>query len=208
MNEKIKSAVIGGVVLGILSAIPFVNFVNICCCAWAILGGALAVSMYVKKSPTPVSMGTGAGIGAIAGLVGAVINLVIGLPLSLATGSAFTALLTGLIARLNPQSAEAMRQQIEMQNNMGIGERLLLAIPGALIACVLVTIFATIGGLIGVAIFEKRKGGVSSPPPPQGLEADRVLIMRRKTTASQAADPTGPSPRSQFLHLSSGKQLR
>ncbi len=65
MNNKVKPAVIGGVVLGLLSAIPFVNFVNICCCAWAILGGLLATYMYVKNSPTPATAGVGAVIGAI-----------------------------------------------------------------------------------------------------------------------------------------------
>jgi len=46
-------------------------------------------------------------------------------------------------------------------------------LPGAilmgLIGSALLVGFATIGGLIGVAIFEKRKGGMdasSTPPPP------------------------------------------
>ena len=42
MNNKLKPALIGGVVLGILSVIPFVSAANLCCCLWAILGGMLA----------------------------------------------------------------------------------------------------------------------------------------------------------------------
>jgi hypothetical protein len=44
MNDKLKPAIIGGVVLGLLSVIPFVNFANACCCLWAIVGGLLATS--------------------------------------------------------------------------------------------------------------------------------------------------------------------
>jgi hypothetical protein len=169
MNDKLKSAIIGGVVLGLLSAIPFVNFVNACCCAWAIAGGALAVYLYIQKSSHAVSVGEGAGIGAIAGAVGAIINLIIGIPLQLITGSAMTSIVTNLMARANPQGADIIRQQIEIQQNLGFGERLLLAIPGALIGFVLILIFATIGGMIAVPIFEKRKGGPGAPPPPQGF---------------------------------------
>ncbi len=71
MNDKMKPAIIGGVVLGVLSAIPFVNMVNMCCCAWAIVGGVLAANMYIKNSTSPVSTGDGALVAAIAGVVGA-----------------------------------------------------------------------------------------------------------------------------------------
>src|SRR5437588_622051 len=53
MNDKMKPALIGGVILGILSAIPFVNIPNICCCAWAIVGGIIAANIYIKNSPAP-----------------------------------------------------------------------------------------------------------------------------------------------------------
>lgn len=166
MSEKLKAAAIGGVILGLLSAIPFVNVVNVCCCAWVLLGGALAVMFYVKKSPTPVTIGEGAGIGALAGLIGAVINLVIGLPLSLLTGNAFAGLISTLMAKANPEQAEVMQRALERQMNMSIAERLIAQIPFALIGFCVVVVFATIGGLIGVPIFEKRKGGPTAPPPP------------------------------------------
>src|SRR5256885_16184538 len=78
MNDKMKPALIGGVVLGILSAIPFVNLPNLCCCAWAIAGGILAAHLYIKASPAPVRPGDGAVLGVLAGGVGAVIFPVLG----------------------------------------------------------------------------------------------------------------------------------
>jgi hypothetical protein len=169
MNEKIKSAVIGGLLLGFLSAIPLVQLVDICCCAWALLGGALAVKLYIGKSANPVTVGEGAGIGAIAGLVGGVIYLIVGLPLSLLTSNMFMGNMIVFMEQVNVQMADAMRTSWEQQMNMGIGERFLYSIPGALIwfACLLV--FATLGGLIAVPIFEKRKAGSAGPPPPEGF---------------------------------------
>ncbi len=110
MDNKLKPAVIGGVVLGILSAIPFVNFVNICCCLWAILGGMLAAHLYVKNSPTPASAGDGAIVGAIAGAVGAVISLIIGIPLSIVSGAAMRGALISLMERADPRTGGNVSQ--------------------------------------------------------------------------------------------------
>jgi hypothetical protein len=160
MDNKVKPAVIGGVVLGILSAIPFVNFVNVCCCLWAILGGMLAAHLYVKNSTKPATAGDGAIVGAIAGAIGAVISLVVGIPLSIVSGSAMRGLLIGMMERANPEQAEMVRRQMEA------GESIAGAIVNGLIVAVLLFLFAVIGGLIGVALFEKRKGGSAPPPPP------------------------------------------
>ncbi len=95
MNNKVKPALIGGVLLGLLSVIPFVNALNICCCLWAILGGMLASYLYVKNSPTPATPGDGAFVGALAGIIGAVISLIIGIPISYAMGPAMRNWLVG-----------------------------------------------------------------------------------------------------------------
>lgn len=160
MNNKLKPALIGGVVLGLLSAIPFVNWVNICCCLWAILGGMLATKMYVSSSPTPASTGDGAILGAMAGVVGAIIVIVIGIPLSILTSGLVQGLMVSFVEGINPSQADMMRRQMEA------GSTVAGAIVNGIILAVLIVVFSTIGGLIGVSIFEKRKGG-SVPPPPQ-----------------------------------------
>lgn len=163
MNNKIKPAIIGGVVLGLLSVIPFVNFVNICCCLWAILGGLLASYLYIKNSPTPVSPGDGAILGVLAGLVGAAIAIVIGIPISILMGSVMTAFFVGLIERIDPSQAEMMRRQVEA------GQTVVSAIINGIILAVFLVIFSTLGGLIAVPIFEKRKRDSVVPPPPQNF---------------------------------------
>ena len=160
MNDKLKPALIGGVVLGLLSAIPFINWVNICCCLWAILGGMLASYLYIKSSPTPAGAGDGAILGVLAGLVGAIVAFVIGVPIQLLVGAAINEILIGFIADMNPGQVQMMRQQ------MMAGQTVAGAIVNGLVGGVFLFIFSIIGGLIGVPIFEKRKGNMTPPPPP------------------------------------------
>jgi Family of unknown function (DUF5518) len=160
MNNKLKPALIGGVVLGILSVIPFVSAGNLCCCLWAILGGMLASYLYIKNSPTPATAADGAVLGALAGVVGAAIDLVIGIPINYAMGPTMRNLMLRLIENADPRQAEVMRRQLEAG-----GDTIASHIFQGLIAAVLLFVFALIGGLLGVAIFEKRKGGAPPSPP-------------------------------------------
>ena len=143
--NKLKHALLGGLIVGILSAIPFINY---CCCIWGIGGGALAGMIYIKGSPTRVTPGEGAIVGALSGVVGAVIYLIIGLPIAFFFGAA--------------AMEEAFRNsgvQLPMSG------ALLMVVSGLVVGLLLIAL-ATIGGLLAVPIFEKRKDGVVPPPPP------------------------------------------
>lgn len=169
MNKSMRPAIIGGVVLGLLSAIPFVNFVNLCCCAWAILGGLLAANLYIKESPVPVTPGEGAKIGAIAGVIGAVIYLVIGVPIGVLAGEAIGAAIISIFGSfLPPEQTEQLRDQFAMAKAAqgGFAAQLAGAFVQGIIGAILLTIFATVGGLLGVQLLEKRKGGPAGAPPP------------------------------------------
>jgi hypothetical protein len=162
MNNKLKPGIIGGVVIGLLSIIPIVSLGNICCCLWAILGGLIATYLYVKASPVPARPSDGAILGAIAGAVGALIVLVLGIPISIVAGGITRELFIRLMESINPSQAEMMRAQ------MLAGVSILREIVNGIILAVLLVIFSTVGGLLGVPIFEKRKGG-TVPPPPQNF---------------------------------------
>ena len=145
MNNKLKPALIGGLIVGLLSAIPFINY---CCCIWAIGGGAVAGMLYIKGSPTQVPTGDGAMVGALAGVVGALIYLIIGLPIAFFFGAAAIEEALGRSGVQVPLSGTA------------------LLVIGALVGALCLLILATLGGLLAVPIFEKRKGGAVPPPPP------------------------------------------
>jgi len=157
MNNKLKPAIIGGVVLGILSVIPIVN---VCCCLWAIVGGLIASKLYINQSPTPVSAGDGAIVGAIAGLVGAVIVLIIGIPVSIGTNGILQGFLLKMMENMDPSQAEIFRTQMAVSASVG------RSILNGFILAVAVFIFSIIGGLLGIPLFEKRKGAAMPPPPP------------------------------------------
>lgn len=158
MNDKLKPALIGGVILGILSAIPAVNT---CCCIWALVGGLIAANIYIKGSPNPVTPADGAILGAIAGGIGVVLIFIIGIPLQLIFGTAMMSLMQGIVQNADPSQAAQMREMMAA-SGIGFGR----AIINAFMYGVTAVIFSAIGGLLGVALFEKRKGGPGVPPPP------------------------------------------
>ena len=163
MNDKLKPALIAGVVIGLLSIIPIVGLGNLCCCLWAILGGLLATYLYVKNSPIPASPGDGAILGAMAGVVGGLIAIVLGIPIGIIAGGITRELLMRLVESFNPAQAEMMRIQ------MAAGVSVLIAIRDGIILAVCLVIFSTLGGLLGVPIFEKRKKDGLAPPAPQNF---------------------------------------
>jgi hypothetical protein len=160
MNEKIKTAVLVGLGLGVLLIITgvlgaYLPFLGCCNCLWPIGAGILAVWMYVNKSPVRVTPGDGAMMGALAALVGGLLYCVIGVPLSYMLNSA------------------AMEAQLDQLRNQGIqipdfGLVVFVIVSGVLFFIIGI-IMGLIGGLIGVPIFERRKGGPGAPPPPPGF---------------------------------------
>ena len=155
MNNKLKPALMGGGALGLLLVITvvissFVPFIGCCQCLWPIAAGVLATMFYVKESATPATMADGAMLGALAGVVGGLIYLVVGLPLSVLING--VAAMDAQVRQLNP--------------DFPIGGVVLL-IVGGIIGFIIFVVLATLGGVLGIPIFEKRKGIVDAPPPPQ-----------------------------------------
>ena len=170
--SKIQPALLGGLVIGLLWSIPYLNLINFCCCIGVIAGGALAAWLLIKRSPVlPVSSGDGAVVGLLAGLVGAGVYLVLGIPIGLVFNQAGVSIIKSLFGMFNnPEINRAMEDAIRNAQNQSMGERLVGVLVSWVITSVISVGFSSIGGLIGVAMFEKRKG--QQPPsqtPPPGL---------------------------------------
>ena len=74
------SALIAGVVIGLLGNLPILNIINCFLCIWVWVGAFLAVMLYRRYEPgVSLTTGQGAGIGALAGLVGACVGVLINL---------------------------------------------------------------------------------------------------------------------------------
>lgn len=152
MDNRMKSAVIGGSVAGVLSIIPVVGS---CCCLWAIGGGLLAVYLYVKDTPVQMTPADGATLGAIAGGIAAAISLIIGLPVAMIFGAA------------------AMTDAFQRANVQIPFTGMALMVVSTIIRAVIILALAAVGGLIGAAIFGKKgPGGAATPPPPPPAPAN------------------------------------
>lgn len=174
--DKTFPILVGGAVLGVLSAVPIINFVNCACCAWVIFGGALASYLYLKNYPPtlqPPTYGDGAIIGVLAGIVGAVIDTIISLPLHFLTqgmiGDSWREQIEEALS--DPEIPEGVRQLIEslLAGGLGLGAVLLELV----FSLVIFAIFGAIGGIIGIAMFQKKAPpsyptyGYQAPPAPQ-----------------------------------------
>lgn len=145
--NKLKPAILGGLIAGVLSSIPLLNY---CCCIWSIGGGVLAGFLYIKSSAAPVKVGEGAILGALTGIIGAVLYFIIGVPIAYFISGA---------------NLEQTLRGTGIQLPAGISGLLLFVISGLIVGAILL-VLSIIGGLLSVPIFEKRKD-VPPPPPPQ-----------------------------------------
>lgn len=156
--SKLQPALIGGVALGVASAIPFLNCLNCACCALAIGGGFLAAALYFKDaapSPEP-PYGDAAVLGALTGVIGAVTATIVSIPIQLLTASlGFQPDVSQLEQAFEGQDIPPAVQ--EFLTSMFSGG---LAIGVILIQFVVwlfaFAIFAMIGAIIGVAVFNKK----------------------------------------------------
>lgn len=170
--SKLKPALIAGVACGVASSIPFVNCINFCCCALVIGGGFLAVFLYFKESPPPAEApyGDGAVLGLLTGVFGAITATVIGIPIRL--------VMTQIGLQPDPaQLEEAFKnlegvdvppQVLEFIKSFvaGGGLGVVAILIGLITSLIIYSIFALIGGIIGVAVLHKKQAGAAAPPPP------------------------------------------
>ena len=137
MTGKTRSAVIGGIVLGVLYLVESVMKTGLLFLVWPVIGGALAAYLYARNAQPPVPASEGAKVGALAGIIGGLILVIIGTPLIYLVLSEVNARLT-----------------IFGQNLPLDGISLILGVT--LIYAGLGLIIATVSGLVTMLIVGKR----------------------------------------------------
>ena len=55
----IQAALLGGLFIGVLSALPIINVAN-CCCLWIVTGGLLAARLAQEADPRAIGIGRAA----------------------------------------------------------------------------------------------------------------------------------------------------
>ena len=81
MNTRsfLLSALIAGIVIGLLGNLPLLNLVNCFLCIWVWIGGILSVFLYrrFQQGESTLSTAQGAGLGALSGLIGAFVGVTV-----------------------------------------------------------------------------------------------------------------------------------
>ena len=158
---KLQPALLGGVVIGVLSALPVINLAN-CCCAWILFGGALAAYLMQQDHPEPIMIGDGAIVGLLAGMVGAFIAAILSIPIGMAMGP-FQSEMAGEVLK-NPDLPPEFRRLFEQFGAgpvVGVGFFLFF-----FMSLVVSSLFGMLGGLFGALMFRKSPPPVIPPPVP------------------------------------------
>ena len=160
-NRLTQPALIGGLVMGVLTDLPVVSAGNLCCCLWVISGGVIAAYVLQQNEPTPITAGDGAIVGLLAGIAGAFVYLIVSVPISYLVAPMERIVVQRFIERMGEMQPEFREFAAR---GFGTGLRLML---GFLFWLVVGAAFSTIGGLIGQAIFQKKiPPATESTPPP------------------------------------------
>ena len=164
MSARMQAVLIGGVFIGVLSALPVISIAN-CCCLWVIGGGAVAAYLLQQGQPQPIEVGDGALVGCLAGVCGAFVYAVVSIPVQL------------MIGPIQEQMAEFLRgnadlppELLEMLDQVNAADPAVVVF-GFLFMFVMMlgvgVIFGTLGGLLGAVIFRKSSptlDGGAAPP--------------------------------------------
>ncbi len=164
-----QAALIGGLIMGALSALPIISAGNLCCCLWVVSGGLVAAYVFQQNNAAPMTAADGALAGLLAGLLGAVIYVVISIPLDIMMAPFERAMAERLLDMSGNMPSE-MRDMLERFSGSGMATTFALRILRRLIGFAFMlcigAIFSTLGGLVGAAIFAKKlpPGTIDVPP--------------------------------------------
>lgn len=160
---KLQPALLAGVAIGVLSALPFINLANFCCCAWVLFGGALASYLMQQNHPAPITAGDGAIVGLLAGVIGAVVFTLISVPLTIALGPFQAQLIERVLDSARDMPPEVRDALENMRGGPALGLGLIVSFFAMLVAGCM---FGLVGGLIGALVFRKNVPELPPPPPP------------------------------------------
>jgi hypothetical protein len=164
MNASLtQPALIGGLVVGVLSALPLIYVGNLCCCLWIISGGVVAAYVLQQNQTAPIVASDGALVGLLAGIAGAFVYLVVSIPINLAMAPLEQRIVQRLLETMNNMPPE-LREYATRPTSAGM--RIGSAIGSFVFMLFLGAVFSTIGGLLGTVIFAKKiPPGVIHIPP-------------------------------------------
>ncbi len=165
---KFIPALYGGIVMAIISTVPFLSLLNCLCCAGILLGGVLAVFFYKNNftpDTPPFTAGDCMGVGALAGMVGAVVGTFLSAIFISMFGNVMGEFILDIIRNMNIEMPEEYRKMLEDSVNMTVSPMMMaMRLFGSML---LYTIFGLLGGLIGYGVYKPKHQVMPTPPMPR-----------------------------------------
>ncbi len=167
--NKLVPALYGGIIMGVISGVPFLNIVNCCCCAGILFGGFMAVFFYkndLKPDMPPLSSSDALAVGVLAGVFGAIVASILEGTIMLAFGNLAGNTIVDLILKFYDRAG--LRDQIPPGTLDQLDAlRLSRFTPLVFIRSLVIhPVFGLLGGLIGYAVFKPKAVPVVPPPSP------------------------------------------
>jgi hypothetical protein len=165
--DKQQPALLGGLFIGVLSALPAISMGNCCCCLWVVTGGLLATYLLQGRTEGPIQTSDALVTGLLAGLIGGVVAAILNLALAPITGPLQQRMLASILERVRdmPNMPSESRTQIdEIMRQTPANVPLALRLGQSAIFAGISSVMAMLGALLGVAFFRKKMPA----PPVQG----------------------------------------
>ncbi|MEX2160374.1 MAG: hypothetical protein WD751_00520 [Anaerolineales bacterium] len=134
---------IAGGAAGLASSLPIIGLLNCLLCGWLWLGGMGAVWLYNKREGRSLTVGEGALVGALSGVAASLVGFLLGL------------LLGGLGLGMMSVSDPEIARNFEAIGGVAVVTAIASTL-GLICNLVLYTLFGTLGGLVGAAVFQKK----------------------------------------------------
>ena len=153
-----QPALVGGLVMGVLSALPLINAANVCCCLWVVSGGLVAAYLLQQNQTVPITPGDGALVGLLAGIIGAFVTFFLSIPIDMLLEPMQRAMVQRTLEMAGTMPAglrEILESYAEPRTSMGLAGRMVVRVLGLFVLLAVGSIFSTLGGLLGAAIFKK-----------------------------------------------------
>ncbi len=162
--DLLKPALISGVIFGLASAIPVINFFNCMCCALIFACGIFSSFLVMRQHYGTISYGTGALAGLLAGIFGAFTATIVDTLIQITMGRRMKELFLTVLEDIQSKMPPEMVTQFEFfEKQMQKDFTLFDMIIGFFIWLIIFMAFSTLGGILGVALFGKKKRTQQTP---------------------------------------------
>ena len=162
MQNKFTPIIISTVIITLISVFPFLNFINIVCCAGVILG-VLAGTFYynnrLRAEGQVIQFKDGVMIGLLSGMLSAILTVIIITLYTILLKQNPIPEIYNILDKQGiqlPPDVEDLLQKISNEYSH-TGFSITLTIANFILYIIIYPLFGMLGGIIGVSIFGRRK---------------------------------------------------